>query len=229
LLFVIAGLVLLWFLAAEVATSFWYSSQEAKLPRNRVPATGEAVMERVKQVARETSADSKEQDIGAAAMEMLKCSYGKTLMWADAPSFAAMTVLKWDERSVVGGVDSMHNPGNCLAAAGWIVGKRTDLGVQDYCGTSCSVIEWEVSRGELKMRAFSAVFRRFAGEDAPVATGGWNSTRLKSVFTGRRDAPLLILLAYLPEGPNPAEVPVRFREIMRSLFCESPAASTPAL
>jgi hypothetical protein len=116
----------------------------------------------------------------------------------------------------------MHNPGNCLGAAGWKVGARTVLGVREYCGVTCEVTRWNVSQGGVKMQAYSTVFRRYSEAVAEQASPRfWNDTRLKSVFTGRRDAPVLILLVYLPIGRDDAEADTRFDEIMRAVFCKS--------
>ncbi len=218
---IVASLVLAWFLAAEIAAYAWYAFHESKLPRNPVPSSGEEVLKKVDVFATKNGRDVKEREIGDAAMEMLKTSYGRTLFWSTfAGSVSAVTVLKWDERSVVGGVDAMHNPGNCLGAAGWSVGSVTPLGVQSYCGVTAEVTKWAVSQQGIDMQAYSAVFRRYADTEMPaVLPNFWNNTRLRSVLSGRRDAPVMILLAYLPVDIDAAAGDASFRRIMRAVFC----------
>ena len=221
LLFVVAGLVLAWFAVAEVASQFWYFTHESKLPKNPVPVSGAEILRRARQFADENGSQLSERDIGSTATEMLKCSYGKTLAWFNPRgAMSALTVLKWDERSVVGGVESMHNPGNCLGAAGWTIGARTALGVENFCGVTCEVVKWDVSQSGFNMQAYSAVFRRYSETEA-LSEGAqfWNNGRLRSVLSGRRDAPVLILLAYLPAGNDSKAVDENFRQIMRSILC----------
>jgi hypothetical protein len=218
---IVAGIVLAWFAVAELATYAWYSAHESKLPRNPVPATGEEVLKRAREFADANGRESNEREIGDTAMEMLKCSFGKTLLWSSyGGGMSAVTVLKWDERSVVGGVDAMHNPGTCLRAAGWAVGARTSLGVQNYCGVTAEVTRWEVSQQNTQMQAYSVVFRRYV--ETKSDEGGpklWSNTRLKSVISGRRDAPVMILLAYLPVDIDAAASDAKFHQIMKALFC----------
>lgn len=225
LLWIAAGLAVAWFVAAEAATFFWYSSHESKLPKNQLPASGEIVLDRLKKRVEAAGGVFKEQEIGDAAMEMLKCSFGRTLIWR-GPDGApmAVTAIRWSDRSIVGGVESMHNPGVCLRAAGWEIGEKTEFGVEDYCGANAEVTQWEVSQGGQRMMAYSAVFRRFAGEIAKDQTKFWNSKRFDSVLTGRRDAPVMILLAYLPVSDfgDSSTGHDRFGQIMKDVFC--PAA-----
>jgi hypothetical protein len=218
---IVAGIVLVWFAVAEIATYAWYAAHESKLPRNPVPATGEEVLKRARAFADDNGRGADEREIGDTAMEMLKCSFGKTLLWSSYGSgMSAVTILKWDERSVVGGVDAMHNPGTCLRAAGWTVGARSSLGVQNYCGVTAEVTRWEVSQQNTQMQAYSAIFRRYVETTKDEAGPKlWNSTRLKSVISGRRDAPLMILLAYLPVDIDSAASDAKFQQIMKAIFC----------
>lgn len=219
-LVVVAGIVLGWFVVAEFASQAWYLSHESKLPKNPIPVTGEEISKRVHDFAEGGGLQISEKNIGAAAMEMLKCSYGETLIWRNFEGvMSAVTVLKWDERSVVGGVESMHNPGTCLKAAGWDVGAQTVFGVENYCGVTCEVTKWAVSQNSIQMQAYSAVFRRYAETEAEKASPKfWNNMRLNSVLSGRRDAPVLILLAYLPADTE-RQTDASFRHIMRAVFC----------
>ena len=223
-----AVVVLVWFAGAEILTSGWYHSQESKLSPNPLPASGEVVISRLEKPISDSGATYSEKEIGDAAMEMLKCSYGRTLLWTGEAGPQAVTTLKWSDRSVVSGVESMHNPGNCLKAAGWTIGKRTDYGVEKFGSVTAEVTQWEVSRGDLQMLAYSAVFRRFADRPAATTQKIWASTRLQPVLDGRRDAPVFILLAYLPLGPTgtESEVHARFQSLMRAIFGEpAPIAS----
>jgi hypothetical protein len=205
-----------WFVLSEIVTFQWYASHESKLTRNVIPADGADVMKRLKAFAVGSGAVIKDQDIGSTAMEMLKCAYGKTLIWGGTAGSAAATVLKWSEDSVVGGVETLHNPGICLSAAGWKIGKETALGMEKFGGTYCRVTEWEVSRNGTEMRAFSAVVRRFAESKEADAGKYRNSERLESVLQGRRDAPVLILLVYVPVGSSEADTKAQFREVMEA-------------
>jgi hypothetical protein len=211
--------LVVWFGAGEIFTHFWYAFHEARLPKNRPLPDGSVLVKRIDALARSSGAQPKEQEIGPAAMEMLKCSFGKMVIWPGENGPLAATVLKWNERSVVSGVESMHNPGNCLRAAGWQVGVRTDVGVEDYCGVSGDITCWEVSRPGIRMRAFLAVFRRFAEDKKPKVNSFWNSNRLEPVITGRRDAPRLIILGYVPAEASISEAHATFQSILHAALC----------
>ncbi len=227
LLWIVAGLVLAWFVAAEIANFAWYASHESGLAKNRLPSTGEQIFEKLKKFVAATGGQSKEQGIGDAAMEMLKCSYGRTLIWMESANDpVGVTTIRWNDRSIVGGLESMHNPGNCLRAAGWTIGKKTEFGTEDFCGANCEVTQWEVSQGGHQMLAYSAVFRRFTGAAPKPEKSFWNNKRLQPVFSGRRDAPVLILLGYLPvESGSIDSGHVRFQQIMHAVFCPPGVAS----
>lgn len=217
----IGGAVVVWFAASEFGTRFWYASHEAKLPRNPPLPDGPTLVQRIDSfAARSSGVKPSEQEIGAAAMEMLKCSFGKMVIWPSEQGPMAATVLRWSDRSVVGGVESMHNPGNCLKAAGWAVAERRDLGFENFRGAGAEVTGWAVSRPGLKMWAFSAVFRRFT--ETPKSDGAtfWNSKRLESVLEGRRDAPQLIVLGYVPASTSVEDAHARFSEILRAALGE---------
>ncbi|HVE16873.1 MAG TPA: hypothetical protein VNB29_09050, partial [Chthoniobacterales bacterium] len=64
-LWIVALAVLLWFAGSEVATYAWYSSHEAKLPRNLLPPSGEALMSRLSDFVSKDGTSPTEQDIGA--------------------------------------------------------------------------------------------------------------------------------------------------------------------
>lgn len=215
---IVFGVVVLWFAFSEVATHFYYTNREAALPRNTLPPSAQEVLDRAKAFASRGGAVVNQRDIGTAAFEMLRCKFGETLYWNEGGAPAALTILKWDDSSVIGGVEGMHNPGNCLAAAGWQVGASEALGLRAYCGTTADVTVWEVRRGDLEMRAFSAVIRRFS-VPALERSNFRNSERLDAVLAGRRDAPVYIILAYLPASVDPTVVQSLFDQLMRAGFC----------
>jgi len=221
---VVAAVVIGWFVASELATAWWFGLNEAKLPRNPVPVEGSAVVARLKAIADEQSASVKVEEVAAAAMEMLKCSFGETVSWNSGYSFSAVSVLRWDDRSTVSGTETMHNPGNCLRGAGWNILGSADLGVMRFHDTTAEVTEWDVEQGGTQMKAFIAVFRRFAVEDTDDREPRryWNAARLDPVFDGRRDAPLMIMLAYLPPqfGETPERTRDRFKAIMQAALDE---------
>jgi hypothetical protein len=107
-----------------------------------------------------------------------------------------------------------------LKSAGWIVGDQTDFGTEDFCGTKAEVMGWDVSRPGLKMRAFSAIFRRFPQQKRSPVGSFWNNDRLESVLAGRRDAPLLIVLGYVPITTSADDAHSRFREVVHAMLCE---------
>jgi hypothetical protein len=214
----VAGFVVIWFALAEISTEAWYYVHESKLKRNPALAEGAEIVRRLRQRAEQNGTfQIKEQDIGSAATDILKCSYGKTLTWVNDQGVAAVTVLRWGDRSTAGGVESSHNPGGCLAAAGWTVGAQTDLGFEDYYGTTAYVTEWQVRRPDIEMLAYSAVFRRFAGAPIIERKTSRNDLRLGAVWSGRRDAPVLVILVYLPGDPSEvAAKREQFKEIMQA-------------
>jgi len=225
--FLVAALTILWFAAGEGLTWYWYASHEGKMAVNKVPAGGKLLTAIQSAVDSEGGYQIQDRDIGSTATEMLKCSYGRTLSWSDAYGPSAMTVLEWGEHSYVGGVEDMHNPGVCLRAAGWTIGASRSLGIQRYGDATCETTVWDIQQGALSMHAFSAVFRRFQEAEKVDAELGkyWNSTRLRSVFSGRRDAPVLIVLGYFPEGGAFSSTPEeRFDQVMRAAFRNSEAA-----
>jgi hypothetical protein len=211
--------LVVWFGAGEIFTHFWYAFHEARLPRNRPLPDGTVLVKRIDALARSSGAQPKEQEIGSAAMDLLKCSFGRMVIWSSADGPMAATVLKWSDESVVSGVESMHNPGNCLKAAGWAIGEQRAFGVEDYCGATCEITGWDVSRPELKMRAFIAVFRRFADDPKPNSSSFWNNRRLLPVLEGRRDAPVLIMLGYLPAAASMDAAHARFGSILHAALC----------
>lgn len=218
---VIAGIVVIWFVVSEVATAWWYDTNEAKLPRNVVPEQGGEVVDRLKQLADEQGATSvKVEGVGTAAMEMLKCNFGETVSWSSDFSFSAASVLRWSERSSVAGTEAMHNPGSCLRGAGWKILGQSDLGVMHFNGSVAEVTEWDVEQGSVRMKAFISVFRRFGNpeKDTRDRKRYWNAARLDPVIDGRRDAPLMILLVYLPMGglDTPETTRARFMTIMEA-------------
>lgn len=218
-----------WFVASEAATAWWYGSNEAQLPRNQVPTNGDEVVERLKAFANDQGAFAvKVEGVGTAAMEMLKCNFGETVSWNSGLTFSAASVLKWDERSAVAGTEAVHNPGICLRGAGWTILGTSDLGVMQFDGTTAEVTEWDVEQGGIKMKAFISVFRRFAYQekDSRNPRRYWNAARLDPVFDGRRDAPLMILLVYLPV--DFAETPEGTRERFRSIMQAALAAPSQA-
>lgn len=218
-----------WFLAAEALTHFWYSSREAKLTRNVLPPTGETALKHIKDFLKEEGSPFRQQSIGTAAMDILKCRFGESLYWLEESGPAAITILKWEDYSVFNGVEGMHNPGVCLAAAGWSIGDSRKLGLQFYGQAAAEVSEWQVSRGALKMRAFSAVFRRFATKAVEKSSDlQIYSERLNVVLAGRRDAPVYIILAYLPASVSDEQVTRLFRDLMDAIFAGPSANSQPA-
>jgi len=223
LLTIVAVTLLAWFALAEVVSHAWYFVHESKFKRNPIPATGEELVGRIHRFAEDGGGFGiSEQSIPSAAMEMLNCGYGRTLSWSNMGSVSAVTILRWLDRSSSGGVESSHNPGTCLKAAGWTVGKSTLLGIEDYCGVTAEVTEWEVERPGIKMLAYSAVFRRFAGAPSIKRILSRNDERWGAVFAGRRDAPVLVVLAYLSADPSDSLAPrERFRQIMKAGFCTS--------
>jgi hypothetical protein len=219
LAFVLGVALVTWFAAGELFTHFWYASHEARLPKNRPLPDGAVLVKRIDDLARSSGAQPKEQEIGAAAMEILKCSFGKMVIWAGENGPMAATVLKWSDQSTVGGVENLHNPGACLQAAGWAIGAKTEFGTEDYCGAEAEVIGWDVSRPGLKMRAFSAIFRRFPMQRRSAFGSFWNNDRLESVLAGRRDAPLLIVLGYVPITTSADDAHVRFQQVLHAALC----------
>jgi hypothetical protein len=221
----VGGAVLVWFALAEVVTQIWYSSHEAGSRRNQLPVSGEAVAQRLRTFLEGDGEAPNEQKVDDVSMGILKASFGETLSWSQNGWPAAVTILKWDEKSTVGGAESMHNPGKCLSASGWKIGKQTNLGFQTVGKSTCDTAQWEVSRNGLKMLAFSAVFGRFAESVTPGETSFLShsrNSRLRSVLEGRRDAPIFIILVYLPVSAfaDTSEVRTRFQEILRALFTE---------
>jgi len=212
--------VVVWFAGGELATHFWYAFHEAKLPRNRELPDGPVLVQRIDDFAKNTGVAPKEQEIGPAAMEILKCSFGKMVIWPSEDGPMAATVLKWSDQSTVGGVENLHNPGACLQAAGWAIGDRTEFGTENFCGAKAEVIGWDVSRSGLKMRAFSAIFRRFPMQKRSAVGTFWNNDRLESVLAGRRDAPQLIVLGYVPVTAAADDAHARFGAILRAALCE---------
>lgn len=217
---VIGVALVVWLAAGELLTHFWYAFHEAKLPRNRPLPDGPVLVQRIDDFAKNTGVAPKEQEIGPAAMEILKCSFGKMVIWPGEDGPMAATVLKWSEDSIVGGVENLHNPGACLSAAGWAVGAQTNFGTEDFCGAKAEVIGWDVSRPGLKMRAFSAIFRRFPMQKRSAFGAFWNNDRLESVLAGRRDAPLLIVLGYVPVSTSADDAHGRFQRVLHAALCE---------
>ncbi len=65
------------------------------------------------------------------------------------------------------------------------------------------------------MLAYGVVFRRYAEVTSSEDGAGFsNESRLRSVLSGRRDAPVMMLLAYLPRESMDS----RFTDIMNSIF-----------
>lgn len=223
---IVLTLVIAWFAAAEWATHAWYASHEARLTRNALPDDPAHVLDKLKAFVGRDGAPYRQQNVGAAAMEMLKCRFGESIYWLNETGPAAVTILKWDDNSIVGGVEGMHNPGVCLSSAGWTIKGERSLGLLDFSGATAEVKEWNVSRGTLDMRAFSAVFRRFATTGVEK-TDRIHSERLDAVLAGRRDAPVYVVLAYLPASVSDAQVNKLFRELMDSIFAGSPAPANP--
>jgi hypothetical protein len=215
----VAGVaVVAWFALAEIACQAWYFAHESKLKKNPVPETGEQLIERLKAFAeKDDGFQIRVDDVGDAAREILKCSFGKTLSWATGSNVAAVSVIRWDDRSSAGGVESSHNPGMCLGAAGWTIGTRTQLGFEEYCGSGAEVTEWEVSRPNIQMLAYSAVFRRFSGAPTIERRTSRNDIRWGSVFAGRRDAPVLVMLVYISGEKTAARA--KLDRIMRAALC----------
>ena len=91
--FIVAAVVIGWFAVAEMATTWWYNMNEAKLPRNQLPAEGGDVVSRLKQFADQQGATAKVEEVAQVAKEMLKCSFGETVSWSNGYSFAAASVL----------------------------------------------------------------------------------------------------------------------------------------
>jgi hypothetical protein len=216
---IVAAVVVAWFALSEGFTGFWYAVHEAKLAKNRSIPDGPALLQRLEDYATASGAQVTERDIGSAATEMLKCSYGRMAIWNGPAGSMAATILRWEGSSAVSGVESMHNPSKCLAAAGWQIGARTDFGIEDYCGVSGNVTGWDVSRPGVQMRAFIAVFRRFAEDKKPKANSFWNSNRLEPVITGRRDAPRLIILGYVPAEASMDEAHATVQSLLRAALC----------
>ena len=223
--------VLAWFALAEVGTYFWYASHEAGMPLNKLPASGREMMDNLRELVKANGEVATGKDVDEMAMDTLKASFGHTLSWREIEGPAAVTVLGWNLRNAVGGAETMHNPGKCLRAAGWQVGAHTDFGTEVICGTSCDVAQWEVSREDFRMLAFSAVIRRFADEPHKFKTSFRYENRMRSVVDGRRDAPVFIVLGYLPLASE-ADVPAvraRFQKILRAILCGSAAEAGKAL
>lgn len=221
-LFVIAAIIIAWFCAGEIFTWYWYASHESKMTPNKIP-DGDKLLGRFRTAIESRGGyQLQDKDIGEGAVDMLKCAYGHTLYWSDAYGPSAVTVLEWGTRSYVGGVENLHNPGICLRSAGWIVGESKSLGVQRYGDVTCETTEWKVQQGAVSMRAYSAVFRRFSETEKvdPQIHDYWDATRLRSVFSGRRDAPILIVLGYFSETEDPfaTSAGTRFEQIMHEVF-----------
>jgi hypothetical protein len=228
--FAITGIVLAWFAIGEAFTWYWYASHESKMTMNKIPDGNELLARFKTAVESRGGYQLQDKDIGEGAMDMLKCVYGRTLYWSDGYGPSAVTVLEWGERSYVGGVENLHNPGICLRSAGWTVGESKSLGVQRYGGATCETTEWEVQQGAVSMKAFSAVFRRFAEAEKVDSKLDeyWNSTRLRSVLSGRRDAPILIVLGYFSETDDPfaTSAGARFGQIMQAVLGNSETSAS---
>jgi hypothetical protein len=79
---------------------------------------------------------------------------------------------------------------------------------------------WQVSRQNLKMLAYSAVFRRFSGAPTIERSSSRNDIRWGSVLSGRRDAPVLVMLVYIAATPEEqAAARGKLDEIMKATFC----------
>jgi len=215
--------VVVWFLISEAVTFGWYSVGEGKLSKNRLPVSGEELLSGSQKFIEKNGGIVRSvKGIGDVAAEMLKCDFGETLTWSMGANFGALTIIKWNDASVVSGVEGMHNPGNCLAAAGWKIGEKHMLGLQEFCDSESEVTEWDVERPGLRMRAFSCVFRKFRESVSNDRSNRyWNSRRMEPVLDGRRDAPRIIVLVYLPidftstEGSQYSE----FTALMNATFC----------
>ena len=128
----------------------------------------------------------------------------------------AVTVIGWGDRSNVQGLENTHNPSVCMAGAGWNVSDQLKSTTQEINGRSVDIGLWDVSRPGLKMSAYSCIVRRFQEPATYTAERTfWNSDRLKAVLAGRRDAPRLMLLVYLPQSDNRAEKNDDFEKILR--------------
>ncbi len=168
-----------------------------------------------------TDGETTESEVPDVAMEMLKAEEGRTIHWqAGLREAGALTILRWGDRSNVQGVEAAHNPGVCMRAAGWEVSEKEQSYTTDICDRSVEIGSWEVSRPGLKMRAYSCIIRRFR-EPAGYGTERtfWNSDRLKAVVAGRRDAPRLVLLVYLPLTGSPAESGEDLQAILKATLC----------
>jgi hypothetical protein len=212
--------VLCWFALSEIGTNYWYASHEARMPKNKLPESGEAIVKRLRDFLEQHGGYSAEQEVDETTMGILKASFGRTVTWQQNGMPAAATILEWKGRNAVGGAETMHNPGKCLRAAGWKVESSSPFDLEEYGGTSCDVAQWKVSRGDFRIAAFSAVLRRYTGEPHKFETHFKYDNRLRSVIDGRRDAPAFIILAYLP---LPADgdtnlVRAQFQEMLRFLL-----------
>lgn len=221
LIFAVLIAVVAWFGLSEGVTRWWYATNEAKLQKNPVPESGETVVTKLRGFAESHGAIGvKVEGVGDAAIEMLKCSFGETVSWETPGSFSAASVLKWDDDSAVGGTETMHNPGNCLRSAGWTILDKNSLGPITFHGATAEVTSWNVEQSGIRMQAFIAVFRRFGDLDRSQLDRRryWNAARLDSVVEGRRDAPLMIVLVYLPIGflDLPSASRERFESIMNA-------------
>jgi len=223
--FIVGLIAVAWFALAEMACHVWYYAHESRLKKNPVPASGEELIAKLKAYVEGQGAfQVRVEDVGETAREMLNCSFARTLSWVSDGRMAAVTVVRWDDRSSAGGVESSHNPGVCLAAAGWSIGKRVDMGFKEYCGAGSAVTQWEVSRPNIQMMAYSAVFRRFSGAPTIERRTSRGDLRWGAVFAGRRDAPVLVMLAYLQATPDEqALVNEKFDQLMRAALCGSGA------
>lgn len=219
------GFVVVWFLGAEIFTHYWYASREGQFTLNVMPRDADVALERLKGFVKQEGSQFRQQNIGTAAMEMLKCRFGESIYWMADGEPAAATILKWDDFSVYNGVEGMHNPGICLGSAGWIIHGSKQLGLQRFGGADAEVSEWEVSRPSLEMRAFSAVFRRFASTGVVAQNRFFFGQRLDAVLAGRRDAPIYIILVYLPESLGEKRINAMFRELVDAIFSDG---ATPA-
>ncbi len=224
-LFLIAlGFVIAWIAVSEIGTALWYGSAESKLTENKpLPPAEEIASSLARYLEEQGGAQVEKTEVPEVSMEILKAETGETIQWSGGLARGgAVTVIGWGDRSNVQGLENSHNPSVCMSGAGWNVSDQLKSYTEQIDGRSVEIGLWDVSRPGLKMSAYSCIVRRFQEPATYTAERTfWNSDRLKAVLAGRRDAPRLMLLVYLPQSDNRAEKNEDFEKILEAALNDS--------